>query len=207
MEGLLGREDEQSTKQISDAATICDLKQTRLIEESAARMPKVDREDTERRIAFQDALLSVVNRMTPTQHQERPLAKNEKLHRIIKAMIKGVEPCAVRLSEAVSICLSETQTPLNARDFSKQVGHTQAKLVEVTGDADPALMTIMRMDAQKFRDRLIEKGSALAAVKRRIRTIKAGLILAGVGPDGLEGCENPFNKLGVAGLSQGSGRS
>jgi hypothetical protein len=44
----------------------------------------------------------------------------------------------------------------------------QAKLVEVTGEADPALLSITRRDAQKFRDRLIDEGSALTTVKRRI---------------------------------------
>lgn len=46
----------------------------------------------------------------------------------------------------------------------------QAKLVEVTGEADPALLSMRQRDAQKFRDRLIDEGSALTTVKRRIMT-------------------------------------
>jgi hypothetical protein len=119
-EELHGHEGRTPTEQITDETTIRDLKSAGLIQDMASRMPRVDTQDTERNLAFSDAILSAADNTTEGQLQVEPFAKNEKVDRLVRAMVKGVELPMLRLSKAVAVSLSAKKTGFNARDLASR---------------------------------------------------------------------------------------
>jgi len=164
-------------------ATVTTLRQRGLILGKPSDMGPVRFEDNpDQFIKYTDAALSAKS--------------DDEEDRILNAKFYGFQKPPVRLNEVKEAYLRDRADADNSKDLEKQTDLVCRLITEVTGDKNPALISIDIDVAYAFRDHMMSTGRAWGTVKRRISTMKA-VVNFGIQRFSVVGYMNPFSSLSV----------
>jgi len=157
-------------------------------------------EDEARRVAA-DEIIAAYPISTETGH---PLQMDKVDEFVVRALAGGApRPPEPTLADAVKLYKSEqiSGSDLEIRKTSQRVDRVVTRIENALG-RDPLITRVSRHDARKVRDHMLSLGTLKpSSVRRELNIVKA-IFNHAKNELQLQGFENPFNKLPIAGSNE-----